>query len=45
MAAIRHPNVVNFLGICLMPPCLITGAWECIGAVQHPCTCKDFAGA
>lgn len=26
MASIRHPNVANFLGICLMPPCLITGA-------------------
>ena len=25
MAQIRHPNVVPFLGICSMPPCILTG--------------------
>lgn len=24
MAALRHPNVVGFLGICLNPPCIVT---------------------
>lgn len=24
MAALRHPNVVAFLGVCLEPPCIIT---------------------
>lgn len=24
MAALRHPNVVGFLGICLSPPCMVT---------------------
>ena len=25
MAAMRHPNIVNFLGICSLPPCILTG--------------------
>eukprot|EP00889_Picochlorum_renovo_P002393 jgi/Picre1/29423/NNA_004811.t1 len=24
MAALRHPNVVSFLGVCLDPPCIVT---------------------
>lgn len=24
MASLRHPNVVNFLGYCLSPPCIVT---------------------
>ena len=24
MAALRHPNVVGFLGVCLGPPCIVT---------------------
>ena len=24
MAAIRHPNVVLFMGVCLEPPCMVT---------------------
>lgn len=24
MAALRHPNVVGFLGVCMEPPCIIT---------------------
>ena len=24
MAALRHPNVVGFLGVCLDPPCIVT---------------------
>ena len=24
MAALRHPNVVGFLGVCLEPPCIVT---------------------
>ena len=24
MAALRHPNVVSFLGVCLEPPCIVT---------------------
>lgn len=24
VAAIRHPNVVLFMGVCLDPPCMVT---------------------
>ena len=24
MSAIRHPNVVLFMGVCLDPPCMVT---------------------
>ena len=24
MAALRHPNVVMFMGLCLQPPCIVT---------------------
>ncbi|EFN51103.1 hypothetical protein CHLNCDRAFT_14990, partial [Chlorella variabilis] len=24
LAALRHPNVVNFLGVCHLPPCILT---------------------
>ena len=29
MARMRHPNVVSFMGLCRMPPCILTGepAW------------------
>ena len=30
MASMHHPNVVNFLGICSLPPCILTG--ERLGA-------------
>ena len=26
MAALRHPNVVGFMGVCASPPCVATGA-------------------
>lgn len=26
LAALRHPNIVNFLGVCHQPPCILTGA-------------------
>ena len=26
MCVLRHPNVCAFLGICQLPPCLVTGA-------------------
>ena len=25
MARIRHPNLVSFLGLCMLPPCILTG--------------------
>lgn len=25
LARIRHPNVLSFLGLCSLPPCLVTG--------------------
>ena len=25
MAHARHENVINFMGICTLPPCIITG--------------------
>ncbi len=24
MATLRHPNIVEFLGLCLVPPCLVS---------------------
>ena len=30
MAHARHENVVNFMGICTVPPCIITGEHACI---------------
>lgn len=24
LAALRHPNIVSLLGVCPMPPCLVT---------------------
>ena len=24
MAALRHPNVLSFIGLCMSPPCLIS---------------------
>ena len=27
MAHARHENVVNFMGICRLPPCILTGGW------------------
>lgn len=39
MAALRHPNICMYLGLCVMPPCLITGAacaWHaCASARMH----------
>lgn len=36
MAQMRHPNVVNLLGLCTLPPCILTGkgslASSCRGA-------------
>lgn len=26
MARMRHPNIVTFLGLCALPPCILTGA-------------------
>ena len=26
MTCMRHPNVVGFMGVCMMPPCIVTGA-------------------
>ncbi len=28
LAHLRHPNVVLFLGVCLQPPCVVTGRWQ-----------------
>lgn len=25
MVHMRHPNLLNFLGLCTLPPCLLTG--------------------
>lgn len=25
MSRLRHPNLVNFMGLCSVPPCIITG--------------------
>ena len=27
MVHMRHPNLLNFLGLCTLPPCLLTGGW------------------
>lgn len=27
MVHMRHPNLLNFLGLCTLPPCLLTGRW------------------
>lgn len=24
MATLRHPNIVSFLGVCALPPCVVT---------------------
>lgn len=34
MAALRHPNVVMFLGVCLEPPCMV--AEVCV-LLSHAC--------
>ncbi len=26
MSGLRHPHLVTFLGLCTMPPCILTGA-------------------
>ena len=33
MSAIRHPNVVLFMGVCLDPPCMVTEVSKVI--MQH----------
>lgn len=25
MARMRHPNIVAFIGVCVVPPCVLTG--------------------
>jgi hypothetical protein len=30
MARMRHPNLVNFMGLCTIPPCILTGERRCI---------------
>ena len=25
MSRIRHPNIVSFMGLCTLPPCILTG--------------------
>lgn len=27
MAAMRHPNIVTFMGYCTFPPAIVTGGW------------------
>lgn len=26
MVALRHPNILHFIGLCRRPPCLVSGA-------------------
>jgi serine/threonine protein kinase len=33
MARMRHPNIVSFMGLCALPPCILTGDSTCPGAV------------
>ncbi len=33
MSRIRHPNVVSFLGLCSLPPCILTGGLAAVAAV------------
>jgi len=34
MALMRHPNLCSFMGVCLRPPCLLTG--EEVQSVYSP---------
>lgn len=38
MTKLRHPNIVQFVGLCTLPPCILTGA-EAALPVQTWCTC------
>lgn len=33
MARMRHPNIVSFMGLCALPPCILTGVCFCPGRV------------
>lgn len=42
MSAIRHPNVVLFMGVCLDPPCMVTevrGHYYCLHSLMISWTC------
>ena len=50
MAHARHENVVNFMGICTLPPCIITGEHARIALVisvassYDHCGCAEYCG-
>ena len=50
MARMRHPHVVSFMGLCRMPPCILTGepqggalVW-CAPCFLHWCTAVGWPG-
>ena len=50
MARMRHPNVVSFMGLCRMPPCILTGepAWTSLNsnrAAAAPATAATATAA
>ena len=50
MTKMRHPFLVSFLGLCTLPPCILTGARPCrhshgtaataLCSLAAPCTCR-----
>lgn len=52
MASLRHPCIIQFMGLCLMPPCLVTGQLPVLhrkdgrkpAADSHERACCDVAG-
>jgi len=42
MAALRHPNICAFYGICYSPPCILTGGWQAQG--RRTCRLTRWGG-